>query len=110
VTDSALEQTREAVDPQIDGRPRRGARADRPDRRADLAGVGFTMSLPIGVLGIGIGIGIGTDRDQVKISVLSGSLTAACSPRSCCGCATVRRIHEAETADDDHDGVAELYA
>jgi NhaA family Na+:H+ antiporter len=49
--------------------------------------------------------------DQVKVAVLVGSLTAA-------GLAAVilrlrnrtyRRIHQAETADHDHDGIPDAY-
>jgi NhaA family Na+:H+ antiporter len=74
---------------------------------AVLAGIGFTVSLLIGELAFGTGE---TDA-RVKIAVLSGSLAAALL-------ATVilrlrarvyRRIHQAETADSDHDGIPDLY-
>ncbi len=75
---------------------------------AILAGVGFTVSLLIGELAFGAG----DERDgQVKIAVLTGSLTAALL-------ATVvlrirnrahRRVHEAEIADRDHDGIPDIY-
>ncbi|MFI6456085.1 Na+/H+ antiporter NhaA [Streptosporangium amethystogenes] len=75
---------------------------------AVLAGIGFTVSLLIGELAFGLG----SERDAyVKVAVLSGSLIAALA-------ATVilrlrnrvyRRIHEAETADLDHDGIPDVY-
>ncbi|MDP4511290.1 Na+/H+ antiporter NhaA [Nonomuraea turcica] len=74
---------------------------------AVLAGIGFTVSLLIGELAFGTGE---TDA-RVKIAVLAGSLAAALL-------ATVilrlrarlyRRIHQAETADSDHDGIPDLY-
>jgi len=75
---------------------------------AILAGVGFTVSLLIGELAFGAG----DERDgHVKIAVLTGSLTAALI-------ATVvlrirnrahRRVHEAEIADRDHDGIPDIY-
>lgn len=69
-----------------------------------LAGIGFTVSLLIGELAFGIG---STRDDHVKVAVLTGSLAAALL-------ATVilrlrnhayRRIHQAETADDERDGI-----
>ncbi|MCV7153271.1 Na+/H+ antiporter NhaA [Mycolicibacterium pyrenivorans] len=73
-----------------------------------LAGIGFTVSLLIGDLAYGLG----SDRDElVKVGVLCGSLLAA-------GLASVlllsrnrayRRIHLLETADDDADGVPDVY-
>ncbi|WP_232680943.1 Na+/H+ antiporter NhaA [Nocardioides sp. R-C-SC26] len=73
-----------------------------------LAGIGFTVSLLIGELAFGPG----TAADDVaKVAVLSGSLAAA-------ALATVllrarnrhyRRIAEAETRDDDGDGVPDVY-
>ncbi|WP_188196829.1 Na+/H+ antiporter NhaA [Nonomuraea sp. SYSU D8015] len=71
-----------------------------------LAGIGFTVSLLIGELAFGAAGG-----EQVKVAVLAGSLAAAVL-------ATVilrlrgriyRRIHEAETADSDRDGIPDLY-
>ncbi|MFC5827699.1 Na+/H+ antiporter NhaA [Nonomuraea insulae] len=73
---------------------------------AILAGIGFTVSLLIGDLAFGA-----SGADQVKVAVLAGSLAAALL-------ATVilrlrarlyQRIHEAETADSDHDGIPDLY-
>lgn len=73
-----------------------------------LGGIGFTVSLLIGELAFGVG----TERDDhVKVAVLIGSLLAA-------ALATVvlrirngvyRRIEEAETVDDDADGVPDIY-
>jgi NhaA family Na+:H+ antiporter len=73
-----------------------------------LGGVGFTVSLLIGELAFGAG----TETDNhVKLAVLIGSLLAATL-------ATVvlrmrngvyRRIEEAETADDDTDGIPDIY-
>ncbi|MFF0772706.1 Na+/H+ antiporter NhaA [Nonomuraea wenchangensis] len=73
---------------------------------AVLAGIGFTVSLLIGELAFGAG-----GAEQVKVAVLAGSLAAALL-------ATVilrlrarahRRVHEAESADADGDGVPDLY-
>jgi Na+:H+ antiporter, NhaA family len=73
---------------------------------AVLAGIGFTVSLLIGDLAFG-----DSGAEQVKVAVLAGSLAAALL-------ATVilrlrarvhRRIHEAETADADQDGIPDLY-
>ncbi|HEU4425555.1 MAG TPA: Na+/H+ antiporter NhaA [Pilimelia sp.] len=73
-----------------------------------LAGIGFTVSLLIGELAFGIG---STRDDHVKVAVLTGSLAAALL-------ATVilrlrnhayRRIHQAETADDDRDGIPDIH-
>ena len=73
-----------------------------------LGGIGFTVSLLIGELAFGVG----SERDDhVKVAVLIGSLLAA-------ALATVvlrirngvyRRIEEAETVDDDADGVPDIY-
>ena len=72
-----------------------------------LGGIGFTVSLLIGELAFGVG----TEDDHVKVAVLIGSLLAA-------ALATVvlrirngvyRRIEEAETVDDDADGVPDIY-
>ncbi|WP_229402304.1 Na+/H+ antiporter NhaA [Micromonospora okii] len=73
-----------------------------------LGGIGFTVSLLIGELAFGLG----SERDgHVKVAVLTGSLVAAVL-------ATVvlrvrvrayRRVHEAETADLDRDGVPDVY-
>ena len=73
-----------------------------------LGGIGFTVSLLIGELAFGTGSDL---DDNVKIAVLTGSIAAALL-------ATVvlrirnrayRRIHEAETADRDHDGTPDVY-
>ncbi|MEU0485516.1 Na+/H+ antiporter NhaA [Streptosporangium sp. NPDC006013] len=75
---------------------------------AVLAGIGFTVSLLIGELAFGAGSELDA---HVKVAVLTGSLIAALA-------ATVilrlrnrvyRRIHEAETADRDHDGIPDVY-
>lgn len=73
-----------------------------------LAGIGFTVSLLIGDLAFGMG----SERDEfVKIGVLSGSLLAA----SLAAIVLLtrnrayRHIHREETADDDHDGVPDVY-
>jgi NhaA family Na+:H+ antiporter len=73
-----------------------------------LGGIGFTVALLIGELAFGAG----SERDDhVKVAVLIGSLLAATL-------ATVvlrirngvyRRIEEAETADDDTDGIPDIY-
>ena len=73
-----------------------------------LAGIGFTVSLLIGELAFGYGTPDGAD---VKIAVLTGSviagLLAAVVLRS--RNAAYRRIHLAETADTDDDGVPDVY-
>ncbi|WP_091555563.1 Na+/H+ antiporter NhaA [Micromonospora pattaloongensis] len=73
-----------------------------------LAGIGFTVSLLIGDLAFGAGSG----RDaHVKAAVLIGSLTSAVLAalvlvrRN----AVYRRLHEAETADADGDGIPDVY-
>lgn len=75
---------------------------------AMLAGIGFTVSLLIGDLAFGAG----TERDEhVKVAVLAGSLLAAV------GAALVlrarnrvyRRLAEAETIDDDGDGIPDVF-
>ena len=73
-----------------------------------LAGVGFTVSLLVGELAFGTG----SERDDhVKLAVLGGSLIAALL-------ATVvlrvrnrhyRLVEARETADEDHDGVPDVY-
>ncbi|ANE81023.1 Na+/H+ antiporter NhaA [Mycobacterium adipatum] len=72
-----------------------------------LAGIGFTVSLLIGDLAYP-----DPARDEfVKVGVLTGSLLAALlaavllTTRN----AAYRRIHVAETADDDRDGVPDIY-
>lgn len=73
-----------------------------------LAGIGFTVSLLIGELAFGYGT---VDAVDVKVGVLLGSVTAgllaAVVLRS--RNAVYRRIYEAETADDDNDGVPDIY-
>ena len=67
---------------------------------AVLAGIGFTVSLLIGELAFGIG----SDRDDhVKVAVLTGSLAAALLAAVILRLRnrTYRRIHDAETADDE---------
>ena len=73
-----------------------------------LAGIGFTVSLLIGELAFGAG----TDRDaHVKVAVLAGSLLAATLATVALRARnhTYKRIHEAETADADDDGIPDLY-
>jgi Na+:H+ antiporter, NhaA family len=73
-----------------------------------LAGIGFTVSLLIGELAFGDRTPAAAD---VKIAVLTGSVVAGVLAalvllsRN----AAYRRIHIAETADDDHDGVPDIY-
>ncbi len=90
------------------------AELDRDIRWADLlglallAGIGFTVSLLIGELAFGAG----SERDQhVKIAVLVASLTSALLAavilvRRNAG---YRRLREAETRDEDGDGVPDIY-
>ncbi|MGK2881327.1 MAG: Na+/H+ antiporter NhaA [Mycobacterium sp.] len=73
-----------------------------------LAGIGFTVSLLIGELAFEYGSALAAD---VKIGVLCGSLIAGVlaavvlfSRNS-----TYKRIAIAESADDDHDGVPDVY-
>ncbi len=73
-----------------------------------LAGIGFTVSLLIGELAFGAG----TLRDEhVKVGVLAGSLLAAILATGVLRARnrTYRRLHEAETADSDLDGVPDIY-
>ena len=73
-----------------------------------LAGIGFTVSLLISELAFGYGTSEGSDA---KIAVLAGSVVAGLlaaivlMSRN----AAYRRIHEAETADTDNDGVPDIY-
>jgi NhaA family Na+:H+ antiporter len=73
-----------------------------------LGGIGFTVSLLIGDLAFGQGT---LRDDHVKIAVLAGSVIASIlgalllRARS----QTYRRIHELETADDDDDGIPDIY-
>ncbi|MEU4536915.1 Na+/H+ antiporter NhaA [Streptosporangium sp. NPDC023825] len=73
-----------------------------------LAGIGFTVSLLIGELAFGAG----SERDaHVKVAVLTGSLIAALAAALVLRLRNrvYRRIHEAETADRDHDGIPDVY-
>ena len=73
-----------------------------------LAGIGFTVSLLIGELAFGIG----SERDEhVKVGVLTGSVLAAVLAAVVLRLRnrTYRQLHEAETADSDHDGVPDVY-
>ncbi|MEU4410550.1 Na+/H+ antiporter NhaA [Streptosporangium sp. NPDC023963] len=73
-----------------------------------LAGIGFTVSLLIGELAFGAG----SERDaHVKVAVLTGSLVAALAAALVLRLRNrvYRRIHEAETADRDHDGIPDVY-
>jgi NhaA family Na+:H+ antiporter len=73
-----------------------------------LAGIGFTVSLLIGELAFGHGTPAGAD---VKIAVLCGSVIAGVLAALVLWSrnAVYRRIHLAETADEDHDGVPDIY-
>src|SRR3954452_2917052 len=73
-----------------------------------LAGIGFTVSLLIGELAFGYGTPAGAD---VKIGVLVGSVVAGvlASGVLLSRNAAYRRIHRLETADDDADGVPDIY-
>jgi NhaA family Na+:H+ antiporter len=73
-----------------------------------LAGVGFTVSLLIGELAFGYGTLTGADA---KIGVLTGSVVAGMLAAVVLVSrnAVYRRIHVLETADDDHDGVPDIY-
>ncbi len=73
-----------------------------------LAGIGFTVSLLIGELAFGHGT---PEGDDVKIAVLVGSFAAGllAAVVLLSRNAAYRRIHEAETADTDHDGVPDVY-
>ncbi len=73
-----------------------------------LAGIGFTVSLLIGELAFGYGTPAGAD---VKIGVLAGSVVAGAvaSVVLVSRNAAYRRIEALETADEDHDGVPDIY-
>lgn len=73
-----------------------------------LAGIGFTVSLLIGELAFGYGTLTGAD---VKIGVLAGSVVAGVLAAVVLVSrnAAYRRIEAAETADDDRDGVPDIY-
>ncbi|WP_222268390.1 Na+/H+ antiporter NhaA [Modestobacter marinus] len=73
-----------------------------------LAGIGFTVSLLIGALAYGEG----SVRDEhVKVGVLTGTLTAAALAAVLLRLRDrrYRLIEEAETADEDADGVPDVY-
>jgi NhaA family Na+:H+ antiporter len=73
-----------------------------------LAGIGFTVSLLIGELAFGSGSEL---DDHVKVGVLAGSVTAAILAAVVLRLRnrTYRRIHEAESADRDRDGIPDIY-
>ena len=73
-----------------------------------LAGIGFTVSLLIGELAFEDGTVADVD---VKIAVLCGSVLAGALAAVVLVSrnAAYRRIHVLETADDDHDGVPDIY-
>ncbi|CAN5394077.1 Na+/H+ antiporter NhaA [soil metagenome] len=73
-----------------------------------LAGIGFTVSLLIGELAFGYGT---PDASDVKIGVLIGSVVAGLLAAALLMSrnSAYRRIHEAETADNDHDGIPDVY-
>jgi NhaA family Na+:H+ antiporter len=73
-----------------------------------LAGIGFTVSLLIGELAFE---GNPAADADVKIAVLTGSVAAGVLAAGVLLSrnAVYRRIHEAETADADHDGVPDIY-
>lgn len=73
-----------------------------------LAGIGFTVSLLIGDLAFGGG---GNTDDHVKVGILVGSLVAAVLASILVKARdrVYRRINEAETVDDDQDGIPDVY-
>ncbi|GAB4069564.1 Na+/H+ antiporter NhaA [Angustibacter speluncae] len=73
-----------------------------------LAGIGFTVSLLVGELAFGQG----SDRDDhVKAAVLTGSLVSALLAAAVLSSRNrvYRRLHEAETLDEDRDGIPDVY-
>lgn len=73
-----------------------------------LTGVGFTVSLLVGELAFGVG----SERDDhVKVAILLGSLMAASLAATVLRIrnSAYRRIVEAETRDDDGDGIPDIY-
>ncbi|MBB2921743.1 Na+/H+ antiporter NhaA [Cellulomonas cellasea] len=75
---------------------------------AVLGGIGFTVSLLIGDLAFGAG----SERDEhVKVGVLTGSVLASllASVLLRARNRAYRRIHELESADDDADGIPDVY-
>ncbi|MFC9975655.1 Na+/H+ antiporter NhaA [Spirillospora sp. NPDC127200] len=91
-----------------------GARLDRDLNWVDvaglslLAGIGFTVSLLIGELAFA---DAGAVHDDVKIAVLTGSVAASLLAAALLLARNraYRRIHQAETADLDHDGIPDVY-
>jgi NhaA family Na+:H+ antiporter len=75
---------------------------------AILAGIGFTVSLLIGDLAYGTG---SARQDVVKVAVLTGSVLAALLAAIVLRARNrhYRAVFELETADDDHDGVPDVY-
>jgi NhaA family Na+:H+ antiporter len=73
-----------------------------------LGGVGFTVSLLIGELAFGAG---SETDNHVKLAVLIGSLLAATLATAVLRIRNgiYRRIEAAETADDDTDGIPDIY-
>ncbi len=73
-----------------------------------LAGIGFTVSLLIGDLAFGLG---SMRAENVKVGVLTGSLVASLLAAVVLRLRNraYRRIHEAETADVDADGIPDMY-
>ena len=73
-----------------------------------LAGIGFTVSLLIGELAFGSG---SVADEHVKVGVLVGSLTAALLAAVVLRARdrVYRRLCEAETIDDDRDGIPDVY-
>lgn len=73
-----------------------------------LAGIGFTVSLLIGDLAFGAG---STTDDHVKVGILTGSVVAALLAGVIIKSRdrTYRRIELAESADEDGDGVPDVY-
>lgn len=73
-----------------------------------LAGIGFTVSLLVGELAFGQG----SERDDhVKAAVLTGSLVSALLAAAVLSSRNrvYRRLHEAETLDEDQDGIPDVY-
>ncbi|WP_236706249.1 Na+/H+ antiporter NhaA, partial [Frankia sp. ACN1ag] len=73
-----------------------------------LGGIGFTVSLLIGELAFGPG---SARDDHVKVGVLTASVIAALLATMVLRLRNrvYARIHQLETADDDHDGVPDIY-
>lgn len=74
-----------------------------------LGGVGFTVSLLVGVLAFGEGT---EANDHVRVAILVGSVTAALLATAVLRVRnrTYRRLYQAEQADRDRDGVPDVYA